>query len=252
MDSSHPPTAPFYIIFYTTGTTIHPNLKSKTLGITFPFILNLSPTDNECIYQVYIEFFHFISLSRTTMLSLSGICLSLFSILQSETALKMQVITTHHHVTLPICLSLLITLVMRFRKCFVVCLLPPLQSVLLPPGPVHSAFLQPLFWVYSITLHFGSYCETSSHSTSFSWLILTPLWDPSFLREASGSWSTVRILSAICLHTVNILNLPCLPFVSIYNYTSPWDRQGHIWLCIPGHRCHSINWEWLNIFILCL
>lgn len=50
MDSSHPQTGAFYIIFYTMGTTTHPDLKSKTLWVTLPFISNLSPNDNEFIF----------------------------------------------------------------------------------------------------------------------------------------------------------------------------------------------------------
>lgn len=152
MDSSHPPTEAFYSIFYTTGTTTHPNLKSKTLGITLPFILNLSPTDNECIYQVYIQFFHFISLSRTTMFSLWHLSISFFHTPERDsTENASDQITNHHHVTLPICLSLLIKLVMRFGKCFVVCLLPALQSVLLPTTLLHALCTHPSF-----SLSFGS------------------------------------------------------------------------------------------------
>lgn len=104
------------------------------------------------VFTKYILIFPILYLSRTTMFSLWHLSISLFHTpVRDSTENASDQITNHHHVTLPICLSLPIKSVMRFRRCFMVCLLPPLQSVLLPTTLLHALHTHPSF-----NLSFGS------------------------------------------------------------------------------------------------
>lgn len=141
---SYPQTGAFYIIFYTSGTIIHPDLRSKNLSAILSFILN-PPLMTLSLCTKYILNFSILSLFSTTIFSLWRLFLSLFHTTAGgsiENANRIRSLTTQRNPFLPICLRIRFQSVMGFRKPFlsVSCL------------PFHCYFLLLSFLLCTLTL----------------------------------------------------------------------------------------------------